>query len=182
MKKLLILTTVLVLTAAACNKQVSVNNNKNQITQNTDETANWKTYSNSQYSFEIKYPDNYDAQESKDQGATAVMIYPKDSPKDTKNGVGIQIVVIPNTTVDDFSSKVIFNANAAYPDNHLQVLAGHFVDQSAFKSISYTTAKNGPTVITTLAQKGNNVFELAFLETNPNSTESKISHTFKFTK
>jgi hypothetical protein len=58
MKKFLILTTALVLTAAACNQQAQVNNGQNQTNQNPQQTntTNWKVYSNTQYRYSFKYP------------------------------------------------------------------------------------------------------------------------------
>lgn len=57
MKKLLIITSAIFLLAAACNKQAVVQPASNQQTSNsTDQTANWKTYTNTQYGFEFQYP------------------------------------------------------------------------------------------------------------------------------
>lgn len=181
MKKLLILTSAILLLAAACNKQASVQPAQNNITA-TDQTVNWKTYSNNQHGFEIKYPNDYEVLESKDQGAALLTIYPKVSPQVTTNGVGIQIVVIPNTTVDSYADKIISNANIAFSENNLQVYEARLGDQTAVKTVSYVTVKNGPTTIDNLIQKGSNIYEFRFLETSSDSIESKIFHTFKFTK
>lgn len=62
MKKLLLISIAILFSAAACNlKQVTVQPAQNQQTSQkaTDETANWKTYKNDKYGFEISYPDNW---------------------------------------------------------------------------------------------------------------------------
>src|ERR1043166_9096005 len=55
----IVFTAAITLLAAACNKPASVNNGQNDQTQTSttsDQTANWKTYTNSKYGFEFKYP------------------------------------------------------------------------------------------------------------------------------
>src|SRR5258708_8750154 len=65
MKKFLLLTISILFVAAACNKQVAVQPVPKQETgnsnQQTDTTANWKTYTNSKYGFEFNYPNDVTA-------------------------------------------------------------------------------------------------------------------------
>lgn len=63
MKKLLVVTASIVLLATACNKQVSVQPAQNQPV--TAEVANWKTYTNTKYGFEFKYPEKLSLKEDR---------------------------------------------------------------------------------------------------------------------
>ncbi|MEJ0021348.1 MAG: hypothetical protein WDN47_02060 [Candidatus Doudnabacteria bacterium] len=63
MKKILAVTASIILVAAACNQQAAVQPAQNQQTQqpapSTVSMADWQTYTNAQYGFQIMYPSNY---------------------------------------------------------------------------------------------------------------------------
>ncbi len=79
MQKFLLVTTAIFLLAAACGKQAQVQPAQpapqpQAQTQPTDETANWKTYTNAKYGFEFKYPNDWVNQDN-DFGA---FVHPTD--------------------------------------------------------------------------------------------------------
>lgn len=72
MKKILVLSAAILFIAAACNKQAAVQPAQNQTTVNSNQptessTADWKTYTNEQYGFELKLPELFNGYQIKNR-------------------------------------------------------------------------------------------------------------------
>src|SRR4051812_32563645 len=109
MKRILILTSAIILVAAACNKQAPVSNTQNQTNQNDQPQAQaeqqidmsgWKTYKNDKIGFQLNYP--------------------------------LQFTIVENPTVNDLPIASDFGANVALVVKNSD---GSFGDSIAIKRI-----------------------------------------------
>ncbi len=94
MKKLLILTSAILFLAAACNKQAVVQPVSNPHPA-TDQTANWKTYANAKYGFEVQYPADWKVFESLDNIAPSINIYKTGTPPLSDFSNETQVSIFP---------------------------------------------------------------------------------------
>ncbi len=77
---LIIIAAVVVLvggTTLISNYQLSIFNQTQNVQSSNTQTADWKTYTNNKYSFEIKYPQNYFQEIVTEQKTTDYLVYGK---------------------------------------------------------------------------------------------------------
>ena|SRR3989344_543371 len=144
MKKVLIITSAILLLAAACNKQVSVQPASAPIpTSIADQTTNWKTYTNSQYGFEFKYPSSWQVDESV-QKSTVFGDLPTIKVTDTMNSAAVEGSNI-NPFWEVTYTKDTFGTIDKYMSKYIQIIQA--LPKSVTKEIdSHTTYHvEGPT-------------------------------------
>lgn len=165
-------------------------------TTTTDETANWKTYTSSIYSFSFKYPQdwtlsNATTEEAK-SGEIVSLVNPETQKQNLPPGYNRNLVVsyFKDMNSDDARGGS-WEGQRTYKS-----LADHFTDKNAFKQKTGETTVDGKKAYeVTIAGAGssygimieyNGIYELNFSTANSKSAlgsvEKQILSTFKFTK
>lgn len=192
MKRLLFSVPLILLLATACNKQSvsqpnqQINNppppqQTGQTSQTIDETANWKTYTNTQYGFEFKYPKEYVIKD----GDNYATVY------DPSRNVGVYgnqsfFIVFISQKTDQPLSQIIKDRTDAYTLSEARsaiingISAYEGVDLGMVSSYA-VFVKNGSTLVEINFNSGND----NGLEKNKaalTGPQKLILSTFKFTK
>src|ERR1035437_3880555 len=111
MKKIFVVIIGILLIAASCNKQAAVQPAQNN---STDQTANWKTYTNTDYSYSIKYPSMWtvDLASKDSRGKTlATFLAPGMNNAPHDKTVNIQVSLTTNVSRVDSADYIKHNGN-----------------------------------------------------------------------
>jgi hypothetical protein len=136
----------------------------------TNTTSDWKTYTNSEYGFELKFPNNdYELIEKKDGVNLNAKVY-NESP-------GINIIVSTDS-MNSITTKIVSQVDD-FLKNSVDIKDIQFAGVQA-KEISYGIAIGG-TLKDILIQKDDKVFDIrAIDDSSPNNIENRIMASFKF--
>ncbi len=154
MKKLLILTSAILFLAAACNKQPV------QPGQNTDQTANWKTYTSDEFGYVVKVPKDWEVQAVQSDDAFFTSQSLSKNPK---------------------TPDIIFT-NTSYLDKVQGDVKKETINGVAFSI--YTAGFRYNNILRTHYEtsNGSKVYDFVLINTSERPTLLKILSTFKFTK
>lgn len=143
-----------------------------------DATAGWKTYTNSKYGFEVKFPQNWKTQENLENRGVAMRIYNADIvPKPNSDDAGQSIVIAYHANPKGLTGQQWYEENVIKTEK--KVVGSAVVDgMTALKTLQ--TGMNE--VLVVYVAKGNSVFDISMIQTTDMSMFEKILSTFKFTK
>jgi len=93
---------------------------KTPATTTSDETADWKTYTNAQYGFEFKYPKDWELNE-KDGTIDLIKYGPKKNLPGSYGDILVQLFIfIPKDTYDFIADIEAQNKDATYENNGIE--------------------------------------------------------------
>lgn len=179
------------------------NNSVSSTPTQKDETANWKTYQNSKYSFSLKYPSTWILEESSQSAtdSTGVIVWFR-SPETAQlvkeqkihpgHSVNLKISFWPSIN-NEFA-----RGGGSIGDKNYSSLADYFADKNAFQSTrkigdiiiagqnAYEVSIGGNGVNYGVMIEHSGIYELSFDtawdKSELGSTEKQILSTFQFTK
>lgn len=110
-----------------------------QVTEN--QTADWKTYMNSQYGFEFTYPKDWKISEHKIQNGLSIKLFP--DPNSNKGSLTISIETKPYTFCSDCQTlEDVISKNVKILEGSVQNLSPHegMIDGNKTMEILYRTS------------------------------------------
>jgi hypothetical protein len=145
----------------------------------TGETANWKTYRNEYYGYEIKYPVSWILDSKIRQGSTINSPENEKLFQDIQNGMPYDKEYVRDITISFINNRTINELLAGYKDiNPLQIT---FASEKAYEVILPTTTTYNYVII---IEKDSNLYTITFgNRTNKSQlteTDKEILSTFKF--
>lgn len=103
--------------------QVAANDNVQATTQSapkTDETANWKTYTNSKFGFEIKYPSNWKISTERSDAGSVVWDIPGGAGTESREAVNFE-ANSKKLTLNQVKSEIIPDKSAIAKETQVSV-------------------------------------------------------------
>lgn len=149
-----------------------------------DPTANWKTYANSSYSYQIKYPSDWSViREDKDKPAFKTIV--QLTPNNSTNNLPSVVVVIEQNTFDTVYNG-LKEISERYKGTFKQFTVNNLIT-NANKAEFITGAGDSDYNIQVIFEKNKLAYNIEFLSNNPPDPNEiklfdQILSTFKFTQ